>query len=217
MSNNVLLMACPGPQQTFGEAAAHLSASTTEHFEPTTPTKTVRSDDQLASCNSTPLSSVMDLDSISTDPSSPPSAQASASKPESATKKQALTFAEREVLRIEKQFKTQEKAEEKSRKVALKETERREKEEKKRAEAEEKEAKRLQKEAEKAQKRREQDEAKEEKRRQTEEKRKLKEEKDALKQAEQAAREAEKKAKEDERAKRERVGRIIDFLSLFAN
>ncbi|MCJ1285461.1 hypothetical protein MMC26_004801 [Xylographa opegraphella] len=98
------------------------------------------------------------------------------------SKKRKLTFAGREVIRIEKQYKEQQKAEEKARK-----------DEEKRAKEEERRIK--------------EEEAKETKRKreeEREEKRKLREAENQLKNEEKRKREAEKKAKGDEKAKKER-------------
>lgn len=98
-------------------------------------------------------------------------------------KRRKLTFAEKEVLRIEKQFKDQQKADEKARR----EEERRIKEEERRTKEED---------------------IKEAKRKREEEREQKKRLRDAEKQArdeEKRKRDAEKKAKEDEKAKKEKV------------
>ncbi|MCJ1401457.1 hypothetical protein MMC11_004670 [Xylographa trunciseda] len=98
------------------------------------------------------------------------------------SKRRKLTFAEKEVLRIEKQYKDQQKFEEKARK----DEEKRVKEEERRIKEEEmKEAKRKRDE-------------------EREEKRKLREAENSVKAEEKRKREAEKKAKDDDRAKKER-------------
>ena len=96
----------------------------------------------------------------------------------SPSKRKKLTVTEREIQKIEKQFKDQQKAEEKARKEA----EKRAKDEERRIKEESLKEERGRKEAEK------------------EEKRKIRE-------AEKQAKEAERKAKEDEKAKKERVSR----------
>ncbi|MCJ1382006.1 hypothetical protein MMC17_005118 [Xylographa soralifera] len=100
----------------------------------------------------------------------------------STSKRRKLTFAEKEVVRIEKQYKEQQKAKEKARK----DEEKRAKEEERRIKEEEtKEAKRKRDE-------------------EREEKRKLREAEIELKTEEKRKREAEKKAKDDDKAKKER-------------
>ncbi|MCJ1437583.1 hypothetical protein MMC27_006970 [Xylographa pallens] len=99
------------------------------------------------------------------------------------SKRRKLTFAEKEVIRIEKQYKEQQKAEEKARK----DEDKRAKEEERRIKEEEmKEAKRKRDEG-------------------RQEKRKLREAENQLKTEEKRKREAEKKAKDDDKAKKERT------------
>ncbi|MCJ1393000.1 hypothetical protein MMC18_005872 [Xylographa bjoerkii] len=99
-----------------------------------------------------------------------------------ASKRRKLNFAEKEVLRIEKQYKDQQKAEEKARK----DEEKRAREEERRVKEEEmREAKRKRDE-------------------EREEKRKLREAENQVKAEEKRKREAERKAKDDEKSKKER-------------
>lgn len=119
----------------------------------------------------------------STRDGSVPPATCTTPNPGNQSKRRKLTFAEKEVQRLEKQFKEQQRAEEKARK-----------DEEKRIREEERRVK--------------EETLKEEKRRREEEKEEKKKAKEAEKQArdeERKKREVEKKAKEDEKAKKEKA------------
>ena len=150
---------------------------------------------------SSPLSSIATgPKSMSNSPARPATRpQSSAGEPP--PKRRKLTFAERETLRIEKQFKDLQKAEEKasreaekSQKEEQKRVENENKEEKRRIQEEEKERKRKLKEAEKVEK-------EENKRRREAEKA----EKDESKRKKEAEKEESKRQKDAEKAKKDKV------------
>ena len=189
MSTAVLTMSSPGSKRSYEATLDSALAYPSSEFglvQASNPQHSVPMPHETSSRASTPLSSVPDH--ISTRPSSSPSAMKQSPHLDApAAKKQKLTFAEKETLRIEKEFKAQAKAEEKARREAEKEA----KKEVARMKAEEQEQRKKQKEVEREEKRKQLEEAKEEKRK--------------AKEAEISAKETERRAREEEKAKKERV------------
>lgn len=189
-------MASPAPQKRSFEAAdlekvavyqgiSVSSSSVPEDLLHRTLQCMTTSTVDTASRETSPLSSVATL--ISREPSATP-ATVTAPNTTNPPKRRKLTVAEKEVQRLEKQFKDQQKTEEKAGEKAKKDEEKRLKEEERRIkEAEAKETKRMREE-------------------EREEKRKIREAEKQLKDEEKRKRDAEKKAKDDEKLKKENVG-----------
>ena len=137
----------------------------------------------ISSRSSTPLSPAITSPSIGTSTEEHNTEQTPSSI--IAPKRRKLTFGEKEVKRIEKQYKEQQKAEDRARKEGEKQA----KEEARRAKEEEIREERKRKEEEKGQKRR------------------IREAEKQIKEEERRRKEAEKKVSEDEKAKKEKVGR----------